>query len=199
MQSPSVEHVRLMAKDVSNLLDEHDSNLEDDDPVADWPSEIDELVPVLLDHLKEDDWYAGLSDCGKAIWERAFTDLCENQKVNPFKFKCESDGVYWNIVGETIKYHGQPNNQMTDLEITHFGTRPLKYWQDGKLRWDDWHPMHSMHTPQEVEALIEQFSAAEDAIRGSRHEETESDYEELMPVLDRLRKKGRALYVSVDT
>jgi hypothetical protein len=199
MQTPSKELVRIMGETVSDLLDEYDSDLEDGDSIADWPSEVEQLAPILVDHVQTENWYADFLPIGQRIWEEAFTALCENEEQNPFKFQYESDGIYWNIVEEAVRYHQQPKNQLTDLEITHFGTRPFRYRRDSKWQWGDWSPTHSMHTPQEVAALAEQFAAAEDAIRMSPHEETEMDYEELMSVLDKLRSSERILYVQVDT
>ncbi|QDV56373.1 DUF7691 family protein [Rosistilla oblonga] len=199
LESPSEDLAAAMAENVSELLDSYDEQLEDDDEAADWPSDTESLLPILIDRLQRKDWYADLSEIGKNIWERAFVDLCNDDELNPFGFECESDGVYWNIVSEAIAHHDQPKNQLTEKEITHFGARPFRYWHTGRLNWDAWQPMHSMHSPAEVVALAEQFEAAEATLRDSRHPEVDEDYEELMSVLDKLKTNGRVLYVSVDT
>ena len=106
---------------------------------------------------------------------------------------CKSDSFSQRVrsptkIAERKSHRQLPQNgkKLTEKEITHFGTRPLRYWQ-------------SMHTRAEVAALAEQFETSEEAILNSRHEETEVDYNELIPVLDKLEKNSRVLYVGVDT
>ena len=197
MESPDDANLLQLAEKVSDEMDGVDSDLSDDDPVASWPADPVELAPVLAERIALPDWYGDLSDPGKTAWEWGFCGFCSGDGV--FDFEVESDGVYWNIHGEAMAHHGRKEDVVTDLEITHFGTRPFRYLKRGKRSWDEFYPYHSMHTPDEVQKLLEQFSAAEKRILKSRYEEVKDDYEELMPVLRRCVEKNRVLYVSVDT
>ncbi len=199
LRSPKDVHVRTMAESISDYLDELDDRIEDDDPEALWPSEPDELESIVRKRLEMPDWYGDLSDCGREIWERSFLDLCGRDSLNPFNFECESDGIYWNIIEEAMKFHSLPANTLSDHVVSHFGTRPFRYFRNEKLRYDSWHPYHSMHTPEEVAALETSFKQAKSSIMKSRHREVKDDYAELMPVLEKLTKANRVLYVSVDT
>ena len=197
MESPDEVRLLKLAQLVSDEMDQVDGELDDGDPVASWPADPVELAPVLAQRIALPDWYGDLSDSGKSAWEWGFSAFCSDDDV--FAFEVESDGVYWNIHSEALKHHGLKDDVIGDMEITHFGTRPFRYRQQGKRSFDHYYPYHSMHTPDEVKKLVEQFSAAESTILSSRYEEVQDDYEELMPVLHRLVEANRVLYVSVDT
>lgn len=197
MEAPDEARLLKLAESVSDEMDQVDDDLEDHDVVASWPSEPAELAPILAERILLPDWYNDLSDPGKTAWEWGFSSFCSDEEV--FNFEVESDGVYWNIHSEALKHHGLQDDVVGDLEITHFGTRPFRYLKQGKRTFDEYYPYHSMHTPDEVKKLLEQFSAAETTILGSRHEEVQEDYEELMPVLHRLVETNRVLFVQVDT
>jgi len=197
LEAPDEKNLLKMANIVSDGLDRFDDEIDDDDPLADWPSEPKELVDILKQRIGLEDWYCDLSDPGRRIWEAAIEGLCSNDKS--FGFRVDSDGVYWDIVDIAKKFHCPKAKGMTTTEVTHFGTRPLRYWNEKPIRWEDWYPYHSMHTPDEVTALRDQFQAAETTILKSKIEGVKEDYEELMPVLDSLSNKKRMLYVCVDT
>lgn len=197
ISSPTAKPLSKLAELVSDALDRYDNDFEDGDAVAEWPSEPEELKPILKAHLALEDWYADLSDAGKRLWEDAFTRLCDEKSV--FDFKCECDGIYWNVVEEALQSHGLRPGTITPMELTHFGTRPLHYLQQGAIPYDSWYPYHSMHTADEVERLIEQFTAAKKAIRASRHKDARIDFDILMPVLEKVASSNRVLYVAVDT
>jgi hypothetical protein len=199
LQAPEEAQVRKMAKSISDYLDQLDDQIEDDDPEALWPSDPVELEPIVRQRLTMPDWYSGLSDSGKQMWERSWMDLCNDETLTPFDFQCESDGIYWNIMEEAMKFHSQKANVISDHVISHFGTRPFRYLHKGKITYDGWHPYHSMHTPEEVASLETAFKEAKSAILKSRHREVKDDYKELMPVLEKLATANRVLYVSVDT
>jgi hypothetical protein len=199
LEKPSDADVRAMAESISDYLDELDGEIEDDDPEALWPSDPNDLENLVRNRLAMLDWYGDLSDSGKQIWERSLTGLCASDTLNPFDFECESDGIYWNIVEEAMKFYSLPRNVLSENVISHFGTRPFRYAQKEKLRFDSWHPYHSMHSPEDVAALETSFKEAKSAILKSRHREVKDDYEELMPVLEKVAKAKRVLYVSVDT
>ena len=195
LNEPDDVDIRKLAECVSDGLDEIDSSIDDDDPLASWPSSPSEMLPKLTEHLAKPDWYADFSDSGRAMWERAFEGLCHDC----MGFECESDGVYWNIHSETLSHHRLKNDTIGKMEITHFGHRPFRFLYQGKLSWEGWYPYHSMHTPTECQKLIEQFSNAKERLMSCRYEEVPDDYEELMPVLEKMVRDSRVLYVSVDT
>jgi hypothetical protein len=61
-------------------------------------------------------------------------------------------------------------------------------------------PMHSMHTPDEVNRLLAELESVAPAIRAAKHPDALRDYEEeLLPTLRAIAEEGRMLFVQVDT
>lgn len=194
LRSPTQAEIEHFAEQVSQCLDQYDTSFEKGEPMKDWPSDPAELASILRQYLAKPDWYCDWSDEGKQLWQDSFEALC----CDRFGHECESDGIYWNVIEEAVRHHGVKPDTITDLEVTHFGTRPFRYFAKTRS-FDQWCPYHSMHRPDEVKRLIEQMEEAENRIRTCRHEEASDDYDELMPILDRIVKRDRVLHVGVDT
>jgi len=198
LDKPDDKLLLKLAEHISDALDYQDSKIEDGTPMASWPSDPKELMPVVKEHFAKKDWYSPFSDPEKLVWETAIRELCDNEEC--FGFECESDGVYWSIIDEAVGHFGG-RKKASKMEVAHFGARPLRYTLSTKKKKDmfDWQPYHSMHLPGEVATMWEQFQEAEDSILGSEHEEVEDDYEELTRVFEKIIPANRALYISVDT
>jgi hypothetical protein len=65
---------------------------------------------------------------------------------------------------------------------------------------DDWSPMHSMHTPDEVEKILAELQSVDQAMRSTNDTDARTDYtDELMPALERVAHDRRMLFIQVDT
>lgn len=203
LSRPTKSQLKALTAIVSDHLDFADKDLTDTDPMALWPSQPNELIDVIKSHLVNFDWYTSFSDIGKYVWESSIQEFFRLQTTDVnFGFKCECDGVYWNLIDEARLHYSIPVNAITDIELSHFGTRPLRYLQSGESGETIHHlagATHSMHTPDEVVKMAEQFAAAEATIDESRFAEVLNDYEALMSVFDRIIPLKRILYVVVDT
>lgn len=196
LSEPTSAQILRLANMMSDLLDEIDADLEDDAIMASWPSEPSELSEVIREHLKKTDWYRSLGPDGEA-WEGLMLDFLDDKNHFDSKFHA-NDCVYWNVVTEAIAHHKNAGLDFT--ELSHIGTRPFNYQADNCLEEDSfWHPVHSMHTPEETVRIREQFIAAESTVLASRHEDAVDDYEVVMKALDEIVSAGRMLLVTVDT
>jgi hypothetical protein len=202
VDEPGRAQLLAFAELVSDALDENDQEFEEGDPVHDWPSEPEALCDLVERRLRQPDWYGDLSDTGKSVWERALTGFCDDARPKDVGFRVESDGVYWPVIDIARRHHGIPPNRVTGSILSHFGTRPYRYRPrtDRPLRWGDWTPNHSMHTPEEVRSLLEELREAGPAILSAPEEGARLDYEkELLPAVDKVARTGRLLYIAVDT
>lgn len=200
--TPSRPQLLTLAEIVSDGLDEFDGEFDEDDPIQDWPSEPEELCDIVQQRLRRDDWYGDLSKAGKDLWEWAFTGFCNDERPKDVGFRVESDGIYWDVIDVARNHHGIPPDRITDSILSQFGHRPYRYRPvAGHSRGgDDWYPNHSMHTPGEVQKLLEELKAAEAAMRAATGEQVRLEYEkELMPAVEKTARSGRMLYIAVDT
>lgn len=203
VEQPTRKQLRGLADLLSDELDAMDSELDEGDPVHDWPSDPEALAQIAAQRLALPDWYGDLSNAGKDIWSRSFAGLCQAMRG----FKVESDGVYWTVINiATEAFKVPPETYTPEVALSGFGTRPYRYHpppvrkRARRFEDDAWHPYHSMHTPDEVRQMLEEFRSIQPAIVQSGREDALRDYEEeLMPVLERLAQKGRMLFVGVDT
>lgn len=195
LANPCDKHLLTFAKLISDQLDRIDSQIEDDAIMAAWPSEPEELVPILNSHLQNENWYDDFCDPEKAAWEMSISDLFSNTKV--FKARFLIDPVYWSLKEEVCKHHQEAG--LSYEEFSHFGSRPFRYTVSAKTDMWAWQPCHSMHTPTEVAAMAEQLAAAEETCMKSRHEEVPEEFERLTEGFQKLLKSGSVLFVSVDT
>lgn len=198
LTQPTERLLTKLAGHISIALDYHDRDIEDDDQMASWPSEPAEMLPVLKQHFAKDNWYADFSETEKEVWESGIHDLLDEEKH--FDCKCESEGVYWNVIEEAVNHFGG-RKKAAHLEVAHFGTRPFKFeiTNSAKRTARVWMPYHSVHLSSEVEAMWGQFKEAKGSILNSSHQEVEDDFEELTRVFENIIPQERALYVCVDT
>jgi hypothetical protein len=65
---------------------------------------------------------------------------------------------------------------------------------------DDWSPMHSMHTPDEVEKMRAELKSVESAILKSKSKDVRDQFQnDLMPAIEQIAADGRMLFIQVDT
>lgn len=199
--APTRPQLLAFAGLVSDGLDTCDCSFKDDDPLRDWPSEPEELCTLLEPRLRQPDWYGDLSDIGKSLWAGAVSKFCDDARPKDVKFRVESDGIYWDVIEIAYRHHGLPG-RITGAILSHFGTRPYRYFQppDYIPSLRSWMPYHSMHTPEEVRAFLEELKEAAPSILASGDEGARRDYEEeLLPVVEKVARAGRMLYIAVDT
>lgn len=201
IDNPTREQLLAFASLLSDELDEHDGEFDDDDPVHDWPSEPEELAAIAQERLKRPDWYGDLSDTGKNIWEGALNGFCMDQNSEDVDFRVDSDGVYWPVIDIVRAHHGIKQNRITESPLSHFGTRPYRFHPDSKYRrYDDWTSNHSMHTPEEVHQILAALKEAGPIIAKTKDADARRDYEEeLLPALEQIASENRMLYIGVDT
>ena len=66
--------------------------------------------------------------------------------------------------------------------------------------FEEWSPMHSMHTPDEVQQMRAELRAAAPAMKATRNKEARRQYEQdLMPAIENIIADGRMLFIQVDT
>ena len=200
--NPRDQWVLAFATPFSDSLDQWVDEMEEEDPMADWPAEPDQLVPHLHELLQRDDWYEGLTDTGKEVLERAVQDFCEGENGNHLGFRVDgNDSIGWDVIELAKNHHNIGGTEITKRIVSRFGTCPLQYTPPNRASGDawGWRPSHSMHPPEEVKQLLAELREAQEVIVSSNKDHVQDDYEELVSVLDRIIRDERTLYVSVDT
>jgi hypothetical protein len=202
VDEPSHAQLLAFSEFISDALDVHDQRLNEGDPLRDWPSNPEALCKLVKRRLTMSDWYGDLSDAGKDVWESALTGFCSDATSKGVGFRVESDGVYWDVITIAAQHHEIPVNQITGAILTQFGTRPYRYHPPaGRIPLlEDWHANHSMHTPDEVQMLLEELKDAGPAILSASEEQPRRDYqEELLPAVEKVARARRLLFITVDT
>ncbi len=70
----------------------------------------------------------------------------------------------------------------------------------GGSHYEEWQPMHSMHTPDEVQKILAELRSVESAMHKSKKEDVRRQYEEdLLPAITSIAEDGRMLFIQVDT
>lgn len=201
VNKPTRKQLQAFAERISDGLDENDGQFEDGDPVHEWPSEPDELCDLVKERLARPDWYGDLSDVGKMIWSEAVWGFCCRAKPKEVGIRVDHDGVYWDVIRLAWKGLKVPPNQvLPQVALSAFGALPYRFLPaDAPKGFDDFHPMHSMHTPDEVHKMLEELRSVAPLIESSENEQAIEDYDSLIPVLEELDKEKRMLFIQVDT
>ena len=201
VDAPSRRQLLAYCDRISKELDAADGQFEDNDPLRDWPSEPEELCSLIESRLKQADWYGDLSDAGKSLWDSALTGFCNGGKKD-LGFRVESDGVSWEVIELAARHHGIQGSGITEAILSHFGKRPYRFHPPAGWRptFGGWMPYHSMHTPEEVQRLLQELKEAGPTILSASHKDAKRDYEEeLLPAVEKVARTGRLLYIAVDT
>jgi len=216
VNNPTHKQLLAVAKIISDGLDGNDAELEDDDPVHDWPSEPEELCDLVKERLARPDWYGDLSDVGKSVWSTAVAGFCRDAGRKAVGFRVDQDSIYWDVLDLARKHlKVEPDQIVPDVALSAFGKRPYRYHPPTDAAdiggdepgdddeyygddFDDW-SMHSMHTPDEVRKMLAELRSVGPAIEGSRNKQAISDYDSFIPVLEKLDKQRRMLFIQVDT
>jgi hypothetical protein len=221
VNNPTRKQLLGFARNISDGLDQDDGAFEDGDPVHDWPSEPEELCHLVKERLARPDWYGDLSSVAQNIWGNAVYSFCSSTSKDAVGFRVDHDGGNWDVLEVALKHlHVDPNQISPNVALSEFGKRPYRYHrptaaatsrekehgddaEDEDLEDDDygmdWHEMQSLHTPDEVRKMLEEFRSAGPAIASSRSRQAIGDYDSLIPVLEKLVKEKRMLFVQVDT
>ena len=202
VKQPTDQQLLAFADLFSQAVEADFDELDEEDPVKNWPVEPEELAPHLKAVLSQDNWYGGFSDAGKQVFERTLQNFCMEGE-HEMGFDVESDGVYWDVIELICAHHGVRAETITDKAISHFGNRPFRYVPERGRETRDfwqWNPMHSMQTPEEVRQLLAEIREAEQTVLDSGREDAIRDYEdELVPAVTNVAEKNRVLFIGVDT
>jgi hypothetical protein len=200
VERPTERQLLALAKRVADELEEMDGEFDDGDPVLEWPTDAKSLVPVVAERLALEDWYGDLSGPGKSVWEGAVFEASRGRGLG---FRVDSDGVYWDVIDIACRALGRPRNPNMAVALAAFGSRPFRYYPPARRRPsfdDDYDPMHSMHTPDEVRRMLEELRSVRPALEASGHAGALADYnDELLPAVERVAGEGRMLFVQTDT
>lgn len=175
-----------------------DIELEEDDPIQEWPREPAELCGLVKERLAQPDWYSDLSDAGKTVWSEAVTDFCREKGPGGVDFRRDHDGIYWTLLDVAWKVLKVPADQvLPDVAVSAFGRRPYRYHPNANAKPS--HLMHSMHTPDEAGKMLDELQTAAPAIEASKNQEAIHDYDAVVPILEQLCEEHRMLFIEVDT
>jgi hypothetical protein len=223
VNNPTHKQLLAFAGLISDGLDDNDGAFDDGDPVQDWPSEPEELCPLVKGRLARPDWYGDLSDVASDIWCNAVFSFCCQTQPKEVGFRVDNDGVYWDVIELAWKQLKVDQDQISpDVALSAFGKRPYRYHPSAEVAksrpieandeddddegededdydFEDWAPMHSMHSPEEVQKMLEELKAVGPAIGSSRNKQAIGDYDALIQVLEKLSRENRMLFVQVDT
>lgn len=197
--APSEKQLLKLAQETSVSLDDFDDS--EGEVLGSWPVQPEELVPILRTRITQADWFAGFSDYEKSQFDMILRGFfCDDD--NELNFRCESDGIYWDVVDLIRNHHQVPANTVNEKIISQFGTKPLHATlETGKTPgFDTWAPYFSMHLPEDVIQLREEVLAAEAAVRNSGDDNACQEYDdELLPTLDTVINDQRLLFIVLDT
>lgn len=201
---PTKKQLLSFAERLAYQLDggDIDIELEEEDPIQQWPREPAELCSLVKQRLARPDWYGDLSDAGKTVWSEAIWAFCEEKGSGYVGFRREHDGIYWTLLDLAWKELKVPTDQvLPHVALSAFGQRPYRYHIKPKAKrdFDAWHAMHSMHTPDEVRRMLDELQTVAPAIEASKNQEAIHDYDAVVPVLEKLAKEKRMLFFQVDT
>lgn len=199
LQAPTDAQLKRLAKYLDEAYEDYVDSAdspEEGDIALSWSSEGDDPKAAIAAHLKRDDWYDGLSDEAKTVWESAIGLFFIKSKE--FKFKDESS-IYWDVITFAEELAGK--QKKSQPAVARFGHCPfrLKDPVKGEDAWN-WAPNHSLHTPDEVKTMVSELEAVEAQIESSGDEQIIGDFQNgLMPALSRIVKSARMLLVTADT
>lgn len=199
---PTKQQLLAFAEHLAEQLDGDDPVRKEDDPIQDWPRDAAKLCSLVKERLSRADCYGDLSDAGKDAWSMALDYFCCQKGPSGLGFRREHDGIYWTLLDVAWKGLKVASEQvLPDVALSAFGQRPFRYHPKPKAKrnFDAWLPMHSMHSPVEVHKMVEELQLVAPAIEASKNQEAIHDYDAILPVLERLDKKRRMLFVQVDT
>ena len=194
--SPTGDDISRFASLLAPRLAEIQDGLEDGFVMFGWPTDANNLAAIVEAHFKLNNWYFDVSSDEGNAWESALTELVENEKQFSSKFHGD-DHIYWNAISEAIGHH--KSNDSPAPELNSFGRRPFHYSEpeEDEMEWF-WHPMHSMHTPDETSLIAKQLLAAEKTVMNSTEVNAPEDFEVLRTVLNEIVPNNRVLYVTLD-
>ena len=212
VEQPTPEQLMTLAQLLRDGLDEYEGQFDGDDPLSNWPTDVTSLTRIAAQRLARSDWYGDLSRSGKELWEgvifRACMDSEEGEYAIDVGFRNDSEGIYWDVIEIAWKNLGVPPATITNVALSAFGTRPFRYQPQVKKRGlffrvedgDEWTPMHSIHTPDEVAAMQAELLSVEPHMKAARKENVWQEYEEvLMPAIENTSRDQRMLFIQVDT
>ncbi len=138
---------------------------------------------------------------GKSIWSEAVWGFCCHACPKEVGFCVDNDGIYWDLIDLARKhFKAPPDEVLPDVALTAIGLRPYRC-QSVAPDPDSYEPqfMHSMHTPDEVRKMLAELKSIGPAIEKSGNKQAIGDYDALLPVLEKLDKETRMLFIQVDT
>lgn len=127
VERPTPGQLAALGELLSEGLEEHDGEFDEDDPVLTWPTDAEGLAQVAAKRLAMPDWYGDLSTSGKNLWESVIFDACMDCDDIDVGFRVDSDGVYWDVIELAWKRLGVVPGQISNVALSAFGKRPYRY------------------------------------------------------------------------
>lgn len=200
IERPTSIQLAILAQGLAGEREDMDGEFDEDDPILHWPVDAESLAPVVAERLARTDWYLDLSAQGRDLWETSFYVTCMNEVDLDIGFRAESDGVYWDVIGMIVKQLGDRPEFPGKSAMSRFGTVPFRYHPPAKRRSENWSPMHSMHTPEEVQRMLVELRSVALVIEAAKDPNVRQQFiEELLPAVERVAAEGRLLFIQVDT
>lgn len=203
IERPTPEQLGILARMVGEELGDLDGEFEEGDPVLSWPQDPEALSRLIAQRLAQPDWYGDLSEVGKNLWEGTMFSACMNSEELGLglDFRVDSDGIYWDLIELAREHYNVPPNAVNEVALSAFGLQPFRYVPvpPSAAPWEDWHPMHSMHTPDVVQRMQQEFLNLASVVEEADEDVQQQYNEELMPALEAIVNDGRLLFIQVDT
>ena len=114
---------KLLSAGLKWLADEFEKG----DPVLKWKTDLKSLAQTASERLALPDWYGDLSTMGKELWEGVIFDAFMHCKAIDVGFRCECDGIYWDVIEIAWKKLGVPPGTINETALSAFGTRPHRF------------------------------------------------------------------------
>lgn len=201
VEHPTAAQLTILAEGLAAERDNLDGQFDEGDPILGWPTDAEDLAPMIADRLARADWYGDLSEQGRQLWESAFYVTCMRQDDLGIDFRVDSDGVYWDVINLIVKRLGDQPERPGKSAMSRFGTVPFRCPATARQRYSSyWTPMHSMHPPDEVQRMLAELRSVAQGVEAVPDEEIRQQFtEELLPAVERVAADGRLLFIQVDT
>jgi hypothetical protein len=200
VEHPTSAQIAILAQGLDGERENLDGEFDEGDPILYWPTDADALARVVAERLARADWYGDLSEQGRQLWESAFYVACMSEEALGLGFRVDSDGVYWDVINLIVERLGDRPETPGKSAMSRFGTVPFRYHPPARPRSSYWTPMHSMHTPDEVQRMLAELRSVAPAAEAARDEDVRQQFaEELLPAVERVAADRRLLFIQVDT
>ncbi len=198
VSAPTDTQLTILTKGLAAELREMEDEFDEDDAMCDWPTSAKLLSPIVASRLAMEDWYGDLSDIGREVWERNFYGKCMGSKKLDIGYRVDGDSIYWDVMMLVVKKLGDKPEKPGKSFMSRFGTVPFRYHPSKKS--SDWHPMHSMHPPEDVAKMADELRSLRPMVEKEKDAEIRKQFfDYLLPIVEKVASDERLLFIQVDT